>query len=518
MKRTPVLHPFFLAIYPILFLLGFNIIHISASQAIRPLFISLSITAVLLLLFGGLTKNWRQGGLTVSLFLLLFYSYGHVYHLLEQSDSILANHTILGVLWAAVFTMGFMLKWKIHDTKPITRTLNIITAVLLIYPLYTIAVFFFQSRDDVVIEEKSPLVAYQSANTLASDKLPDIYYIIVDGYGRSDVLQELYGHNNSEFVQFLEDRDFYVVENGRSNYLQTALSISSSLNYDYIDNLITVDEQSNSRTPLEQLIHHSKAWEFLESQGYRTVAFGTGYGITQLSNADIYIPFTTSVVNDFEKLLITGSALSVLESSTGDIFNPFSCDRQRDNIQNIFKTLQEIPNLTDSTFTFAHILSPHPPFIFDSNGEPVSYGGCSIHDANLFNGSPEEYREGYGQQVSYISQQLELTVDQILTNSITPPIIIIQGDHGSGMTLDWEDRDNSCLRERASILNAYYFPDGSELLYDSITPVNSFRLLFNTNFDTELPLLEDRTYFSPWKELYKFTEITNQIENSCTSN
>jgi len=110
MKRTPVLHPFFLAIYPILFLLAFNIVHISPSQAIRPLIISLSVTAVLLLLFGGLTKNWRQGGLTVSLFLLLFFSYGHVYRLLEESGSVLANHIILGTLWLIIFTAGFIQK------------------------------------------------------------------------------------------------------------------------------------------------------------------------------------------------------------------------------------------------------------------------------------------------------------------------------------------------------------------------------------------------------------------------
>ena len=33
---------------------------------------------------------------------------------------------------------------------------------------------------------------------------------------------------------------------------------------------------------------------------------------------------------------------------------------------------------------------------------------------------------------------------------------------------------------KTGILNVYYFPDGAyHMLYDTITPVNSFRILFN---------------------------------------
>ena len=517
MKRTPVLHSFFLAVYPILFLLAFNVVHIAPSQAVRPLIISLSVTAVLLLLFGGLTKNWRQGGLTVSLFLLLFFSYGHVYRALNQSGSILANHIILGSLWLLVFTAGFLLKWRISNTKPITRALNIITAVLLIYPLYTIGLFFLQSGGDGIVEKESPLAAYQSTSQIAPNELPDVYYIIVDGYGRSDVLQELYGYDNSEFIRFLEDRGFYVAEKGRSNYLQTSLSLASSLNLDYLDEL-TVNEQSQDITPLVNLIQDSEVRSFLEAQGYQTVAFETGYPPTTLSDADTFIPYNPDLVNDLENLLLIGSATAALGDRLNILFNPFLCEVRRGNINNIFAALKNIPSLNATTFTFTHIMSPHPPFVFGANGEAVNRGGCLGLDGDHFEGTPDEYRDGYGQQAAYISQRLEETLDFILNNSATPPIIILQGDHGPAMTLDWESIDNSCMRERSSILNAYYFPKGSELLYDSITPVNSFRLLFNANFDTELPLLEDRTYFSSWGKLYQFTEITDQIEESCTPN
>jgi len=278
---------------------------------------------------------------------------------------------------------------------------------------------------------------------------------------------------------------------------------------------LSVNKQSEDRTPLANLIKESEVRSFLEAQGYQTIAFDTGYPPTTLSDADIFIPYNPDLVNDLENLLLIGSATAALGNRLGGLFSPFLCEVQRGGILNTFDNLQDIPTLDDPTFTFAHIMSPHPPFVFGANGESVKYGDCNGLDGDLFKGTSEEYRDGYGQQAAYISQKLEQTIDNILINSSSPPIIIIQGDHGPGMMLDWSSVGNSCLRERASILNAYYLPEGNDVLYDSITPINSFRLLFNANFNTELPLLEDRTYFSSWEELYQFTEITEQIEDLC---
>ncbi|MFZ1945948.1 MAG: hypothetical protein WAW06_00185, partial [bacterium] len=79
-------------------------------------------------------------------------------------------------------------------------------------------------------------------------------------------------------------------------------------------------------------------------------------------------------------------------------------------------------------------------------------------------------------------------VAAILRDSATPPIIILQDDHGGpGLSPD----------DHMKILNAYYLPGlGPEAIYESITPVNSFRVVFNAYFGGELPLLEDRSYFS----------------------
>ena len=49
---------------------------------------------------------------------------------------------------------------------------------------------------------------------------------------------------------------------------------------------------------------------------------------------------------------------------------------------------------------------------------------------------------------------------------------------------------------RFNILNAYYLPDiDIGILYPHITPVNSFRVVFNQYFGTDFELLKDKNYF-----------------------
>jgi hypothetical protein len=62
------------------------------------------------------------------------------------------------------------------------------------------------------------------------------------------------------------------------------------------------------------------------------------------------------------------------------------------------------------------------------------------------------------------------------------------------------------------ILNAYYLPDfDHEQLYDEITPVNTFRVVFNQYFGTEYGLLRDQGYFSTMRRPYKFINVTDRI-------
>jgi len=70
------------------------------------------------------------------------------------------------------------------------------------------------------------------------------------------------------------------------------------------------------------------------------------------------------------------------------------------------------------------------------------------------------------------------------------------GDHGPASMFNWNIEAPACLWERTSILYAILLPEhqNDDTMYPSITPVNTFRVIFNTYFGTDLPILEDNTY------------------------
>jgi len=118
--------------------------------------------------------------------------------------------------------------------------------------------------------------------------------------------------------------------------------------------------------------------------------------------------------------------------------------------------------------------------------------------------------------VIFTNKMLKRVIESILSNSKSSPIIIVQADHGPGFFHNWESEQDSCLKEKFSIFNAYYFPqDAIENLYPSITPVNTFRVLFDTVFGTDFGRLPDINYFSSWDCLYDFVDVTSQTQLPC---
>ena len=315
--------------------------------------------------------------------------------------------------------------------------------------------------------------------------------------------------DNHDFLDNLTSQGFYIADQSHSNYSQTILSISSSLNMQYLDKLVALAPKSDIRSPLIRLIGNSQVRRFLAEQGYQLVAFDTGYYGTIINDADVFIKRQNSI-NIFEYMMINDSLVFVA-------FDKFVKLFAFDGMIDQFHQLDEATNLSGPKFVFAHFVNPHPPFLIDQNGNMQEEYPASFSDGNFFSGSKDDYRNGYREQMLFLNQRLGEIIDHILSSSDPEPIIIIQGDHGSGLFLENDSYADSCIRERLSILNAYYLPgEQGANLYADITPVNSFRMIFNTYFGTDLPLLDDESYFSTLSQPFSFYKVSeDQLTQSC---
>jgi hypothetical protein len=165
--------------------------------------------------------------------------------------------------------------------------------------------------------------------------------------------------------------------------------------------------------------------------------------------------------------------------------------------------------LPESTFVFAHIIAPHPPFVFGPDGRVRSEDGTPFmfNDGDHYPRSREDYVHGYRDQTAFVIQRLMTLVEYLLSKPGPAPVIIFHGDHGPGSMLRWEDPQATDQTERMSIFAAYYFPEGQEGLYPTVTPLNGARMLANRYFGAALPLQQDKSFLSTWSRPYEFIPI-----------
>ena len=507
--------PFLLSIQPVLQLFLINVAELDFSEIIRSLFAALLFGVVVLGILYLFTRNWVKSSLVASLFIILFFLFGDVADWIVKTfglGPVRANFFILALVAVIMIVWFWVVRSRIKNTRSLNLYFNLLSVLFLISSVIQMRNYLIENGVSLKRAERPVQVAVvQSTNPR-----PDIYYIILDAYGRNDVLQTIYDFDDSGFLNALRAKGFYIADGASSNYIQTMLSLSSSLNMNYIQSLKADGTDIENRGDLISILENSKVRNVLAQNGYKTVSFRNEYKAT-FPNADIYYDDSEKglmyPVTAFESILIDHTlarVLTVLPAFHKALIEmPY--DTHRHYILSSFSMLQETPTLDGDYFIYAHIIAPHPPFVFDEKGVPLPHNEpFKLADANHFikDHSRKAYITGYRQQMQYINTLVLETVDEILAKSKTPPVIIIQGDHGPGAYLHWGSLEKTLPGERFSILNAYYFPDQDySRLYPSISPINSFRVLLDKYFGGNYELLPDRHYYSPWGYPFDFTEV-----------
>src|SRR3990172_3506805 len=494
------LHPFLFAVYPVLALLAFNISEVDLSSGFRPVTVALVVVGFLAFILRLVHRDWRRAALSLTIILILFYSYGHIYILLKGvnvDEFYLFRHRTLILIWVGG---GFLILWQVWH-KPInlataTSMLNVVGLFLLILPSFQLISSFLQSR-------ASQAQAAQNTQTLdleVGNEPPDIYYIILGGYGRADVLKDEYGYDNSDFLNTLRDWGFYVADCSQSNYAQMQMSLASSLNFNYIDALSDrFAPGTEDRTGLDVLIHHSAVRESLEKAGYKTVAFATGFLSTEMVDADYFLgpQHSQGRLNEFEHLLMETTLARLVQDENRFGIQNADSELFRERTLFALDKLGKLSYIKEPKFVFVHLIVPHPPFVFGPTGGPVE--PAAVGTTKTRRGA-RQYRD----QAIYISNRMMEIVPKIIAGSTRPPIIVIQGDHGPTIP--------SSPQQRMGNLNVYYLPEANAPIYSTITPVNTFRIIFNTYFGQYLPLLEDVSYYSNYDDPFRFKPVPNSCK------
>lgn len=283
-------------------------------------------------------------------------------------------------------------------------------------------------------------------------------------------------------------------------------------------NYIDLPADSSDWKKVYGLLRAPTTARFLKNRGYKYVLMGSTYhSLRSDPYADvnvIYDPKTGLVFSEFANVLFDSTVLAAI----GERYDVAVLDKRREWYERTLFQFRQIPRIAkmpEPTYTFAHILINHEPYVFDAKGNYVSAEEEAKKDG----------KQVYRESIEYASNKTLDLLDKLLAGPPeTDPIIVLQSDEGPGPVgwsrrvpgkYDWTKAPQQVLEEKFRILNAYYLPGISDPgLYPTIGPANSFRLVFNAYFGARLPQLPDRSYvFRSELEPYAFIDVTQRVKD-----
>ena len=509
-KRFPF-HTLLLAIYIPLALFASNLGEIKPVTTYRLLLVLALFSLILLFLINLFIRDWRKSGLMTSLIVFFFSVYGSLYSFLKSPavfGGALGHHRIvifLVLILLAVFS--WLVIKKFRHLPEITLLVNLFSFYLVLMPVVQITLFTIQNNK--LTNSQAAFKNPPSQAAPVQNDLPDIYHIILDSYQRQDFLAAGYDYDNSKFIQFLKDSDFYVAECSRSNYAHTFLSISSTMNMTYVQDFMT--PETLTEPALKDALVRSQVRARLSNLGYQIVAFDNVHW--DYSDADVFYKFKIEpILNPYlfpvESVYIDNSALKIFK----DFSRPFkqgvttlSSSAVKDHYlqqEYILDSIDESVSLKSPKYVFGHVEKPHGPFVFEPDGAFIEED--AYYRDKYFSAINKEYdRLGNIKQVEYLNRRMIRLVNEIQEVD-KDAIIIIHSDHGL--------LENEILNGRLANLFAIYFPDKDySSLYPTITPINIFRVVLDKYFSAGLGLLPDNSYYSYREDKMEYFPIEEDM-------
>lgn len=503
------------AIMPVYTYFKTNLTDLQLTGAVGLLLFAIGVALIVWGIGRLLTRDWRRGAI---LGVLLTFPFFHFREIFDWVARDVTTFHPRAVVYVTVLILAVLIGLGLRKLKDRTvgTALNYLAVVTVIF-------FVWQTIGMVQLAVKNSGTSVRAVNEdlvsaprpplkgTSLKEAPDIYYLIFDRYTGSVGLTESYRFDNSAFLDQIRKRGFYVPKASFANYPVTASSLSSSLNAGLLVAKGPV-ERARAAKPLYKLLKQPAVPAYLQDRGYEFVQIGSWWGPTMRSQIADRNPKTAWELELFGQKAYLGDLTGVFMNKTAfrDLFEKIPTSRSTlyDNHGPAFQT-----QVTDTKrlaaergakpkFVFTHFLMPHPPYIYNSDGGRTFPKGLTGH-------------QRYLRQLEYTNTRILEMIDAIRRDSANPPIIILQADEGEypvHFTIDRKASDVE-VREKTNVLNAYYFPNRKYgALYDTITPVNTFRVVLNEFFGTDLARQSDRTHTLGGRyNFLDFVDVTDRV-------
>ena len=506
------LPPFVLGAYPIalVFANNANIVLLEPLLIVRFVIISWAAIALLLWLLRRVCADFQAAAMWLSWVLLLMMPYQPVTRLVWSAglrvNTYTPSNAVVYALVVICLATVMTRPWIRRRRDPLPMVATTLTIFGLSVYQWVAVVHLNEARD-----WRGPADAMiRSAATPSSkpDATRDIFYIVLDGLGSIDTLRNDYDLDVGPFVEFLRSKGFYVPMGARSNYAQTYLSLASTLNMNYLDGLAkAMGPKGHDRRPLAYLIQENALMKLARHAGYHVVAISSDYQGTEFfSHVDTCV-CPRYGLDEVEQRAIELTPLAALPMER------WTFDAHRRKVLSSFSSIERLGAGPGPTFVFAHLVVPHPPFVFGPDGSPrrtSAVPAFTFGDGTHFPGREREYRPGYRDQTTFVLNRTKTIVETLLARRGSDPVIVIHGDHGPGLYLNWEGTpEETNMYERLGIFAAYRLPGDPGTAYSFRSPINGARTLARNYLGSKLPNLRDESFFSPFRAPYDLVRVLN---------
>ncbi|WP_207514273.1 sulfatase-like hydrolase/transferase [Longitalea luteola] len=483
-------YPIYLFLLPVFFILhgylenfGFITAGESAILCLSYLAGTIIIAAVCWLYF----RNTAKAALVTVSLMAFYFFFGALHEFLKiNAPRFFSKYAFLLTTFLLLITTLVIYLRKNRSLKRVTAFLNVL---LIIYIVVDGARIFIKAMDPAGNSLSTYSFAKNNSYTPCDTcNKPDIYLLLMDEYPSSVSLAQHYNYKN-ELDDFLIEKKFSIQKNSRANYNFTPFSMASILNMSYIRGIKNAKAiNGNDYASCELLIRNNEVISLLNAAGYSI----ENYSIFDLAGhpsmvQQQFLPLNTRLITErtlFAKVkkdigwkLFTWHPFKWFASNDIMVHN-------RNNqlfIEQVNKSTT--PKAGQPRFIYAHFYMPHQPYYYDKNGK--------LYDLpTIIRESRNQTLSLYLEYITYVNGRIKEMITAIQKNNPSA-VIVLMGDHGR------REKTRETFPERFfQNLNAVYYPDNDyTLLYDNISGVNQFRMIFNKLFNQSLPVLKDSSIY-----------------------